>query len=415
MIPKIKVFNPKFHNPKFTVCSIIVLTGAVFENEQEKGISHFIEHLIFQGSPYFPEMQNLTSSINSLGMSINAYTNYFVTVYHITSLTSNIKDAIDNLVKMVFNPSFNEKDINEERKVVINEILERKSSPEEFCWEESIKYIFQKENPLHYTVGGPEETVKKITRDNILTYYNKYYQPKNIVFVSITNKDKEQTKKIWENAYEKYSNQPNSDNNSFPSSMEIFKSIQPKLALINRPKSIVLEKKFKKLDTYYTIISYLAKRPSPKNIYALKIFANYLAGSLSSVLFLELREKKQLIYSISSSVSYDNNFISIVLDFNCKRNNNDLNECQKIIEKIIHQSMDSGIPNKEFKKFKHKLIVSIEKKKGASNYELNKFIDEKLFGLFLDNINIVKNITNSFLHKSIQEFFTNNNKYIMVV
>jgi len=95
MIPKIKTYNSKYVNPKFSFVAIIVLTGSVFEADDEKGISHFIEHLLFKGSKYESSIKNLNNKLNSKGMIVNAFTSNFVTVYHLSCPTSDVKEAID--------------------------------------------------------------------------------------------------------------------------------------------------------------------------------------------------------------------------------------------------------------------------------------------------------------------------------
>lgn len=413
MIPKIKIFEPKFGNPEFSLCSILVLVGSIYEKEHEKGISHYIEHLLFQGSSYAQNMQTFTNSLNSKGMIINASTSQYLTRFYIESLTSDIEMAIENLVQMVFNPLFRDSDVKEEKQVVLNELMERLNSPEQFSMEESLKLIYPNKNPLHFSPGGPIDIVKKIDKEEILNYYHKYYQPKNIIFVSITKKDKEITKKLWEKAFEKYSNYTNNVNNSIPSTMEIYRSMQPELRLINPSENLNLHKMFPKNDTYFVTMIYLNKRPSNKNITALSIFQNYLAGSLSSILFIELREKRQLIYSVHSTISLDLNNVDIEISFNCKKDKKVLDECFKVVNDVIKDCIKNGIPVEEFKKFKNKTIVNVERMKSSRSYELNEYISKLLFNIETDS-KMIKKINNSFLHKSVDDFFNDCKKYSII-
>ena len=77
----IKIINDKYSNPHFALLQIVVFAGSIFESSHEKGITHFIEHLIFKGSKYTEAIKVLTDRLNSNGMSINAYTTNYNTVY----------------------------------------------------------------------------------------------------------------------------------------------------------------------------------------------------------------------------------------------------------------------------------------------------------------------------------------------
>lgn len=415
MIPKIKIFDNKFGNPNFSFSAILVMTGSIFEEKHESGISHFIEHLLFKGSKYYQDMKNFTNKLNSQGMITNAFTSNYITLYHIDSQTKDISDAIDSLVQMVFNPLFREKDIDEERKVVINELLQRNSSPSQFNMEKVLEIIYKKDNPLHNQVIGDIPTLEKIDKDDILTYYHKYYQPKNMMFISITNKDKHNVKKLWTEAYQKYSNLSTNRNNDFPSTMEIFKSITPKMAGINKPGFHNLHRYFPKNNTYFTTINFLFPRPSNKKVFELSVFSSYLAGSLSSKLFDELRTKKQLIYGISSGISLDNNYLILTLAFNCKKNKKVLEECIKTIDQVIKESAKDGIPPEEFKKFHNKYLISMERDKSSSFDLMMSMIYEKLFNFPSMDTKLVKNITNSDLHSTIRELFSKAKIYTIIV
>ena len=97
----IKIINDKYSNPHFALLQIVVFAGSIFESSHEKGITHFIEHLIFKGSKYTEAIKVLTDRLNSNGMSINAYTNNYNTVFHITTPIKFIEKGIDNLIQMV--------------------------------------------------------------------------------------------------------------------------------------------------------------------------------------------------------------------------------------------------------------------------------------------------------------------------
>jgi predicted Zn-dependent peptidase len=182
MIPKIYVYQNKLANPKFSFVAIIIFTGSIFENPKEKGISHLIEHLIFKGSKYSTNMKNLNNKLNHNGMNVNAITSNLFTYYYISTPNIYIKEAIATLIQIVCNPLFREEDINNERKVVINELVEQMNNPVSFAAFSSLKIIFKEENPLFHPVIGYIKVLEKITQKDIQVYDQIFYIPQNTVF-----------------------------------------------------------------------------------------------------------------------------------------------------------------------------------------------------------------------------------------
>ena len=413
MIPKIKTYNSKYVNPKFSFVAIIVLTGSVFEADDEKGISHFIEHLLFKGSKYESSIKNLNNKLNSKGMIVNAFTSNFVTVYHLSCPTSDVKEAIDTLVKMVFNPLFREADINSERKIVINELNERYSSPEGQAYIDSLKKIYNHKNPLNHPVIGYEKVLKNIDQENILTYYHKFYQPKNIIFFADTSKSKESIKKDWQDSFQKYGN---NNNNEFPPTLDMYKKLKPQLCLTN-PSGKFHFKNPNPHSTYILII-YNIPNVTPKQEAAFDIFSNILSGGLSSIFFTKLRDEKQLTYGAHSEVIPSVESIQLSINLYCPKNNKKIKDCITTINNIINDCIKNGVNPHEFNKFKNKTIINYHRISENGNVKLNELIDKYLFGLPKTNYQKnLKAITNSYLHDTLQNKLKNKNtkKYIFFV
>jgi len=405
MIPKIKIFKNKFGNPKFSYISIVVLTGSILEKKREKGISHFIEHLIFKGSQYNENIKILNNKINSKGMSINAYTSQFITCFYINTPTVYIEQAIEALIQIVFNPYFRENDIENERKVVVNELLEKANSPEHLASIHAQKIIYTNDNPLHNPVIGYIKDLAKINRDNIIEYYNSYYQPKNIIFFTSSSDNKNKIEKYWIKLYKKYGDIGKKYIET-ESTLKIFNEIKPLLEITGKPGLYKLTKYFPKNTSTYVLMNFVIPNLSKKEIFELDIFSNYLAGSLSSKLFLELREKKQLIYGINSSVSTGIGITNFSIEFNCKKNKKVLNECLNSIKNVFNNFFKEGIPLKEFKKFKNKTLIEYDKVKNSGLYKINSYLDKYIFDISSTNYqSIIKKITHSYFHSSIKKIF----------
>jgi len=416
MIPKIHVYQNKLADPKFSFVAIIVFTGSIFENAKEKGISHFIEHLIFKGSKYSTNIKNLNNKLNHNGMIVNAATSNFYTYYYISTPNIYIKEAIATLVQIVCNPLFREDDINNEIKVVINELLERMNNPVSFAAYASHKIIYKEENPLSHPIIGYIENLKKITQKDIQDYYNKYYIPQNIVFYTSTFKPKASIEKIWRTQYKLYGEISSQDNSLRTS--ELFNCLKPLLSLYNPSKTVNLSKNFPSNTSYFVAIKYILPKCTIKEQIAFNIFTNYLTGGLSSLLFTELRDKKQLIYSINSFSDFAVDIQEFGIEFNCKKNKKTLNDCLKSIDKELKKFFKNGIPTKEYQKFKNKTIFNYERSESSGDKKMHEIIDKYYY--FIPKYNFhreIKSITNAFIHKTVTQKLRDKTakKYIIIV
>jgi zinc protease len=416
MIPKIHVYQNKLANPKFSFVAIIVFTGSIFENQNEKGISHFIEHLIFKGSKYSSNLKNLNNKLNHNGMNVNAATSNLFTYYYISTPNIYIKEAIATLIQIVCNPLFREEDINNERKVVINELLEKMNNPVSFTAQAALKIIYKKDNPFFHPIIGYINILKNICKKDILDYYQKFYIPQNIVFFTSTYKTKSTIKKIWQSQYKLFAGNPFEGPPMLTSNL--FKNIFQSLTLYNPSKTINLSKKFPNNTSYFVAIKYILPKCTIKEQIAFEIFKNYLTGGLSSLLFIQLRDKNQLIYSIDS-FSESGIFIQeFCIQFNCKKNKKILDSCLDNINKEIKNFFKNGMPPKEYKKFKNKTIFNFERTESSGNKKMYEIIG-KYYNL-IPKFNFrkeIKTITNNFIHKTVTNKLKNKTtkKYIIVV
>ena len=416
MIPKIHVYQNKLANPKFSFVAVIVFTGSIFENQNEKGISHFIEHLIFKGSKYSTNLKNLNNKLNHNGMNVNAGTSNRFTYYYISTPNIYIKEAIATLIQIVCNPLFREEDINNERKVVINELLEAMNNPVSFAAHSALKIIYKEENPFFHPVIGYIKTLEKITQKDILDYYQKFYIPQNTVFFTSTYKSKAPIEKIWRSQYKLFAGATSVCESTQTS--DIFKCLSPSLALYNPSKTVNLSKNFPNNTSYFVSIQYILPKCTVKEQIAFDIFSNYLSGGMSSLLFTELRDKKQLIYSIGSYSASGIDIQDFGIEFNCKKNKKILDSCLDNIDKELKNFFKNGMPTKEYKKFKNKTIFNFERSESSGTKKMYEIISNYYELEPKYNFKkIIKTITNDFIHKTVTkkigDKFTK--KYIIVV
>ncbi len=160
-----------------------VKTGSVYENGDEAGITHFIEHMIFKGTETRGPGQ-LAEAIEGVGGQVNAYTSYEYTVYHATLSAEHWKLAFDVLADAIMHSTFDPVEVEREKKVVLEEVAMRYDRPNIMLFHELMATAYTR-HPYRLPVIGSVESIKNFSREKILTYMQKHYYPQNMTVVVV--------------------------------------------------------------------------------------------------------------------------------------------------------------------------------------------------------------------------------------
>lgn len=168
---------------KIATVQLWVRAGSIFEDENEAGITHLIEHMIFKGTPSRGPGE-IAQAIEEKGGMINAYTSFEQTVYHATLSSRYWDTALEVLVDAVLNSTFDPAELKREKKVVLEEIHMRNDRPATMLFQELMSTAYTV-HPYHLPVIGTEESVSGFSRDDILAYMAKHYHPENFTVVVV--------------------------------------------------------------------------------------------------------------------------------------------------------------------------------------------------------------------------------------
>ncbi len=373
---------------KITSINVGIKVGSLYEEINEKGISHFIEHMLFKGTKT-RTYEKLNDELEFLGGEYNAYTDYTSTVYTISCLEEEIKNAINILGDMIINPSFNSDELEKERGVILAEMRASKDDIEDLSFKRTNEIAFNK-NPLKYDVAGLEENVKAYNREDLLNYYNKYYLPNNALITMVSSYDHnealEEIKKVFAN---------------WKMGEKINKSFVKEN---NLPKSVTTIKDNMEQNTIvylYTFYDLSKDLELP-----LRILNHRLGESSNSLLFREVREKRGLAYDIYTSIDMTNNVKTLYIY--TAVGEEDLNSAIEAIDETIisvkNGNLEIGERDLELMKKVHKtaVISTLEDPSELCNYMLHQALDrediyefvddmEKLNGLDINKIHEVAN------------------------
>lgn len=181
-------------NTGVVAAQVWVKVGSKYEKPRIAGITHFIEHLIFKGTAEV-KAGEMASRIESLGGSVNAFTSYDNTVYHIIVPTQSFEEGFGLLLDAVKNPAFPEEEIIKEKRVILEEIKMGEDDPHRKLFKELFSMSYEG-HPYGRPIIGFEETVQHISRTDIISYFQQHYTPENMAIVITGDFDQEKAREI---------------------------------------------------------------------------------------------------------------------------------------------------------------------------------------------------------------------------
>lgn len=270
------------NNPIVTI-DTWVKTGSINETDANSGVSHFLEHLFFKGTKKHPAGE-FDRILESKGAIINAGTSKDFTHYYITLPSEYFDTALELHADMLTNPQLPRKELEMERKVVLEEISKDKNSPAKKVYENLNKLLYTN-HPYKREVIGSADVISKISREEILDYFNKFYTPSNMVTLVIGDVNAEDAIKKVSSAFE---------------------SEQRKLVrkCFGREHQLTSQKRnteYIDSQSGYMMIGFRGVPISDKDTYALDVLSEILGGGNSSRLYRDIKEQRGLAYSISAS------------------------------------------------------------------------------------------------------------------
>ncbi|MFH2142269.1 MAG: pitrilysin family protein, partial [Bacteroidota bacterium] len=272
-----------YKNSAVAHCGLIINTGSRDEVENEHGIAHFIEHVIFKGTKK-RKLFHLLSRMEDVGGEIDAYTSKEETWIYSTFLPTYYERSVELISDIVFNSIFPEKEIEKEKVVVMDEINSYKDSPSELIYDDFEDMVFAN-HPLGRNILGTKKTIRSFNQDTIKNFISKEYNTDQMILCSVGNIPFDKLVKYFIKHY-----------NHIPKNIR--KTERSEFS------SYFSETKEIRLKTYqaHCIIGNVAYSSDHSNRLGLLLINNILGGNgMNSRLNLSLREKNGLVYHVESN------------------------------------------------------------------------------------------------------------------
>lgn len=323
--------------------TVWVNTGSKKEDFKKMGgISHFLEHMVFKGSKKRPTAKAISQAVDGIGGEFNAGTNKEYTNFYIRARSKHLEQAFDVLSDMVLNPILDEKEIEREKGVILEEMAMYDDTPMYKIGDVFENLIFE-ENTLGNDIIGTKETIKKMTKNDFLVYRKSHYYTENILLTVAGNIDEKSVIKLSEKYFGNVAKTP----------LSSLKKLSIKINQDN-PKVKLLSKKN---EQAHLIMGFVGNKRMDESRFVEAITSTILGGGMSSRMFTEVRERRGLCYSIRTDSEHyvETGYLSTYAGV-------ETSKVDEAIKVILDQYM--GISTQKYKVTTEELIKAKEYLKG---------------------------------------------------
>ncbi len=265
--------------------SFAVRCGGVNEPISEKGISHFIEHMLYKGTSTRNAKQ-IAEEIEKKGGELNGFTSESLTAYWCKMPSKHLNVALEVLSDLVKNPLFDEKELEKERRVIFEEIKMYHDNPLLHVFDEIQKSLYT--GTMEMNLAGTIETMSSINRNKILKRFEEIYNPNNMILCVVGDANFEDLIRFVQKNFGKKKGKIQLQN----------------FGLRNKLK---VEKR-KGIDQANLVLAHHVPLANDNKCYAAKVLSVLMAGGMSSRLFQEIRQKRNLAYAVKGDSSINRTF-----------------------------------------------------------------------------------------------------------
>jgi len=327
--------------------------GAAYETAEEKGISHFMEHLCFKGTPTRTTRQ-IAAEVENVGGILNAFTSEEVTAYHVKLPSIHLSKAMNVIFDIFFNANFPEEEFSKESQVILEELKMYRDNPRAHVMDQIKEKLYKA--PFGMPIIGTEETIRSTTREKVYEKHKKMYVPKNSILCVVGNNTFEEVLNLAEELTVEKEGE----------SHEI-----PKIEFKEEKE----KEKRESLGQTNIAIGFHFPFENKKEKSAGEVFSTILGSGMSSRLFTEVREKRGLVYSVRSMLDAGKNYRYLMILAGTDPSKEE--EVKKIC--LEEYSKMENITDEELKNAKVQLM-------GNRNVD-NEGSSEVAVGLILEEIN----------------------------
>ncbi|MBT4209768.1 MAG: insulinase family protein [Candidatus Komeilibacteria bacterium] len=355
------ILAPK-KDTKAVTFEVLYKVGSRQENDKNNGVSHFVEHLMFKGTERRPSTADIAKELDSVGANYNAFTGKEYTGYYVTVNNSHMIMAIDMLSDILHNSKFDKEEIDRERGVIVEEINMYEDNPMMYIEEVFENILFNGTN-LGRSIAGPRVNIQTISRNALYNYHKKHYYHGNAIIGLAGNFNEKQALKLIDKLFPISKKQARIKNKALP----IIKQIIPAVEIIDRD-----------LEQVQLMLGFRTSSVTDKDFILNQVMANILGGTMSSRLFLNIRERQGLCYFIKAEVGGYEGASSFAV--HAGLNKEKIYEALSAIKEELNNLAKNGISKEELAQAKENIKGRMVLKMESSSVHLNFLISQEAIG-----------------------------------
>ena len=279
----LRIITGSMPEARSATISVYVGAGSRYEEDDEAGLSHFLEHMLFKGASRRPTARDISLAIDSFGGSHNAATDRELTVYYARVPLWATNTTIDILSDMIDAPTMDETELEKERLVILEELAGIEDSPPDLATILSDETLWPGQ-PLGRNIGGTPEICRQLSHQSVSDYFASQYVPENIVISVAGRIEHEQITEEVERWLGTKKSKPAASH----------RPAKPR----NTTNRIQIHQKDS--EQAHLCIAFPGFARNDPNRYSATLFNALLGEGMSSRLFLELREERALVYDVHS-------------------------------------------------------------------------------------------------------------------
>lgn len=302
-------------NSSLTSFCIAINAGACSEGDKY-GLAHLVEHMVFKETKNRDEAK-INEELDDIFGFNNAMTNFPYVIYYGTSLSEDFEMGIELYSDIILNPVFSENGLNEEKKIILEELKEWKDDTYQQCEDELFKNAFSNTRIKELIIGN-EEKIKNFSIDEVKEFYNKFYSPQNAVISVISSKPFYEIKNIVKKYFENWNNKYQYLHNS----------------IYEESKNGIFVSEKEDINSSKVNIMYTIHNLSQRELVVLRLLDELLTKGTSSLLYKHVRTENNLVYEIGSNYKFERDIKAYILYFGTSKENVDL--AIKLIKETIN-------------------------------------------------------------------------------
>ena len=402
--------------------SVVVMFGVGSRDEPRDfyGLTHFAEHMFFKGTVNRPEPEMIPREIDRYGGYMNAVTSYDTTYYFIRIDWRHLEVALDILSDMLFNSLFDQRKIDSEKEVVVNELKMYENDPSRLAYMLTSELVYSG-TTLEHNIGGDIEKIRSATRNQFLTFVNHFYRPENTI-VSIAGQIPGGFKSV-KNLIAKYFDRKFNYNSMITKQIDtkngskfVARKMFPNFMKFQKSDRFLYRVK-RDMDGSNMVLGFPGYKYLSHDYYTMLLISYILGKGMSSRLFIQVRGKRGLAYKISAFVESYQDIGGFYIQ--CATHGKDIKTTFKVIWAELQKVTNGDITEEELEFAKdHAIGEDHLARESTSNIAKSQAYDCLFFNRVISLNEFeksVKSVKLSDINRVAKELFQKNKLNVVVV